>query len=57
MQGIWFAIMGLASVLIGVGGGVLSWLGGLNVSNAVLAGAGAFAGALILMITVWNCFT
>jgi hypothetical protein len=51
-RAIWLSIMVLAAVFLGAGGGLLSWAGGMNLANAILAGSGAFGGSLLLMITV-----
>jgi hypothetical protein len=48
----WLAIMALAATILGIGCGLLSWLGGMNVPNAILAGIGAFGTTLIVMITI-----
>jgi hypothetical protein len=44
--------MVLAATLLGAGGAVLSWMGGGNVANAILAGAGAFGASMALMIAI-----
>jgi hypothetical protein len=49
---IWLAIALLASVIAGAACGLLSWLGGLNAANAVLAGASAAGAVLTLAILV-----
>jgi hypothetical protein len=51
-RALWLAIMLLAASILGTSGGLLSWLGGMNTPNAILAGAGAFAGTLLLGIAV-----
>jgi hypothetical protein len=48
----WLAIMALAAAILGIGCGLLSWLGGMNVPNAILAGIGTFGTTLIIMITI-----
>jgi uncharacterized membrane protein len=42
----------LASALIGMAGGVLSWLAGVSVPAALLTGGAAFGGAILLMMTI-----
>jgi hypothetical protein len=49
---LWLALSVLFALFLGASGGVLSWLGGMNPPNAVLAGAGAFAGTLALVLAV-----
>ncbi|GAA0940200.1 hypothetical protein [Virgisporangium aurantiacum] len=46
------AISLLTSAFAGAVGGWLSWLGGLNTANSVLAGASAFGATLVIMILV-----
>lgn len=48
------AFMTLVAAFAGVGGGVLSWLGGTNPPNAVLTGFAAFGGTLLLLIAVFS---
>jgi hypothetical protein len=51
-RGLWLAIIVLTAVLLGVSGGLLGWVGGLNAPTAVLTGGGAFGGAVMLGLAV-----
>ena len=51
-QAVWLAISLLTSALAAAAGGWLSWLGGLNAANCVLAGGSAFGATLVIMIVV-----
>lgn len=53
-RALWAAFTLLTSAVIGMSGGVLSWLGGVSAPNAILAGAGAFAGSVILILTIMH---
>lgn len=57
LRAVWIAIMSVVAALIGIGGGVLSWLGGMNVPTAILAGFAAFAGGLMLQVQVFSFAT
>ena len=57
IRALWLAITVLAAGMVGVTAGVLSWLGGMNSPNAILAGGGAFAGTVILGLTVIHFLT
>ncbi|WP_371785535.1 hypothetical protein [Streptosporangium subroseum] len=46
------AIILIVAVLAGAAGGLLSWLGGSAVANAILTGAGSFAGTVILLLAI-----
>lgn len=50
-RGVWLAIIVLAAALVGLVAGLLSWAGGMNPANAVLAGGGAFAGGVLLLLS------
>jgi hypothetical protein len=52
MRQMWLAFTVLASAFVGVGGGVLSSLGGEHPARAVLAGGGTFAATLTIGILV-----
>lgn len=55
MQGarvLWLAIIVFVAMMVGAAGGMLSWLGGANVPNAVLAGAGSFGATVLLMLAI-----
>ncbi|SNT61870.1 hypothetical protein SAMN05216276_10864 [Streptosporangium subroseum] len=53
-RAIWLAIILLAAVIIGLAGGVLSWLGGATPAGAILFGAGGLAATVLLAITIVN---
>lgn len=57
IRALWLAITVLAASMVGTSAGVLSWLGGMNSPNAILAGGGAFAGTVILGLTVIHFLT
>ncbi|MBY8870722.1 hypothetical protein K7640_02555 [Micromonospora sp. PLK6-60] len=48
----WLAIAILVAAFIGTAAGVIRWLGDHDLGGALLFGAGAFAGALLLILTV-----
>ncbi len=50
--GVWVAISFLLSFVLGIGAGVLGWLGGQAPALAVLTGGMAFGGALTLALLV-----
>jgi hypothetical protein len=52
LRSVWLAIATLTAVIVGAAAGLLSWAGGLNPPNAILAGGGAFGGALLLILTL-----
>jgi hypothetical protein len=51
-RALWLAITMLAAALLGASAGLLSWLGGMNPPNSILAAAGAFAGTMLLILAV-----
>ncbi|MFG1955391.1 hypothetical protein [Micromonospora sp. NPDC048830] len=51
-RGLWLAIATLTAVIVAAGAGLLAWAGGLNPPTAILTGGGAFAGTLLLILTV-----
>ena len=51
-RALWLAIALLSAVLVGAAAGLLTWTGGANPANAVLAGGGAFGAATLLLLTV-----
>lgn len=53
---VWLAIGVVLALLVGVGAGVLAWLGGDKVPVAILKGGGAFAGTLGLVILIIGLF-
>ncbi|GGL15286.1 hypothetical protein [Mangrovihabitans endophyticus] len=52
VRALWLACALLMSSMVGVGGGVLSFVGGDNPAKAVIAGAAAFGGAMALLTAV-----
>ena len=48
---LWVVVALLTAALVGLVAGWLTWLGGANVANSVLAGGAAFAGASFLMLS------
>lgn len=48
------AIAILAGFILGLCGGVLSWLGGMAIPGAVLAGAGSWGGSVLCIIGVMH---
>lgn len=57
IRAVWLAIVLLFAVITATASGMLSWLGGMNPANALLAGAGAFAGTVILALAVIHFLT
>jgi hypothetical protein len=57
VRAIWLGMILLAAAMLGSVGGLLSWLGGMNVANAILAGAGTFSGAILLMLALFRFLT
>ncbi|MFI5960197.1 hypothetical protein [Cryptosporangium sp. NPDC051539] len=51
---LWAAVMLLAGSLAGAAAGWLSWLASDNVPTALLAGGGTFAGAVLLLLALFN---
>jgi len=49
---LWLANVLLAALVIGAGAGWLTWAGGANTANAILAGGGAFAATAFLLIAL-----
>lgn len=56
-RSVWLALILLASTFVGAASGVLSYLGGTNVSLAVLTGGGAFGGTVLLFLTLYRYMT
>ena len=54
IRAVWLAIIILAAAMLGGICGLLSWLGGMNLANAILSGAGAFGGTVILIQSLFN---
>jgi hypothetical protein len=52
LRSLWLAITVLTAVLVGSAGGLLSWAGGMNPPAAILAGAGAFTGTVLLLLAM-----
>jgi hypothetical protein len=57
VRGLWLAITVLAAVLVGSAGGLLAWVGGMNPPTAILTGGGAFAGTVLLVLTMFRFTT
>ena len=53
---VWIAIILLTAALIGGAGGVLSWLDAHSVPRAVLVGASAAGGVLVLSVAAAGLF-
>jgi hypothetical protein len=51
-RALWVAITLLTASILGVSSGLLSWIGGANPANSILAGGGAFAGVVILILAI-----
>jgi hypothetical protein len=51
---VWIAVGAVLGLLVGVGAGVLAWLGGQAVPLAVLQGCTTFGGTLALVIMIHN---
>lgn len=51
-RGLQVAVLLLAAFVLGVCAGVLSWLGGMPVAAAVLAGFGAFGGVVLFILAI-----
>lgn len=49
---LWLAITLIAAVLVGVTGGILAWLGGALVANAIIVGGSSFAGTVLLILAI-----
>lgn len=52
VRSLWLAIIMLTAAFVGATGGLLGWIGGLNPPTAILTGAGAFGGTVLLVLTV-----
>lgn len=51
-RSVWIAVILLAAVHVGAGAGLLAYVGGANVSTAVLTGGGAFGGTVLLLLAL-----
>ncbi|SCF23296.1 hypothetical protein GA0070558_1689 [Micromonospora haikouensis] len=51
-RGLWLAIATLTAVIVGATAGLLAWAGGLNPPTAILTAGGAFAGTMLLFLTI-----
>ncbi|AWS47888.1 hypothetical protein DKM19_48050 [Streptosporangium sp. 'caverna'] len=49
---LWAAIIMITSLIIGVAGGILAWMGGASAPNAVLVGAGGFGATVALLLAI-----
>jgi hypothetical protein len=52
VRSLWLAGALLLSLITGIGGGVLDWLGGDHPAKAIIAGAAAFAATMALAILI-----
>jgi hypothetical protein len=52
MRTIWLSIMMIAGILIAATSGILSWIDGMSPAGAIIIGASAFGGSLILMMAI-----
>src|SRR4051812_10615503 len=52
MRGLWLAVATLAAALVAVSAALLSWVNGGTTPEAALAGGGAFAASLMLLVTM-----
>jgi len=52
LRGLWLAIVVLAAALVGAAGGLLAWNGGAIPPLAILTGAGAFSGTVLLFLAM-----
>ena len=57
IRAVWLSIMVIVAVLVGVGGGVLTWLDGRKSAGSILAGFGVFAATLVLEFGVSQFLT
>ncbi|MFF0256924.1 hypothetical protein ACFYPW_31065 [Micromonospora zamorensis] len=51
VRGLWLAIATLTAGIVAGTAGLLAWAGGMNAPTAILTGGGAFASALLLILT------
>lgn len=49
---LWLAIILPNSFIIGILAGILFWLGGANVPNAIISGAAAFGSTVLLIFAI-----
>jgi hypothetical protein len=54
IRALWFALMILASVVIGSAAGLLAWVDGDTVATAILKGGGSTGGSLALMLALFH---
>lgn len=52
LMAVWVAISVLFSLLVGVGAGVLAWLGGVSAESSILTAGGGFGGSLTLCVLI-----
>ena len=52
LRGLWLAITMLTATLTGAASGLLAWVGGTNPPMAILTGAAAFSGTVLLVLTM-----
>ncbi|OJF10714.1 hypothetical protein [Couchioplanes caeruleus] len=53
-RALWFALMILASIMIGSATGLLAWVGGDTVAAAILEDGGTTGGSLALMLALFH---
>lgn len=51
-RAVWVAIILIASVMIAIVAGVLEWISGDKIVNAILAGGTAFGASALLIVTL-----
>lgn len=52
IRGLWIAGAALFSLIAGIGGGILDWLGGDHPAKAIIAGAASFAATMTLAVLI-----
>jgi len=57
IRGLWIAGAFLFSLIMGIGGGVLDWIGGDHPAKAIIAGAASFAATMTLTVLVLTFVT
>ncbi len=56
-RAIWLAISVLAALYVGTAAGVIKWIGSHDLGQALIFGAGAFAGTIVLILTLIRFLT
>jgi hypothetical protein len=57
LRALWLAILVLASVVVAMIAGVLFYLAGAGIREAITAAGAAFAGVMTLGLAIWRCLT